>query len=78
MKNTRFANFCAERIDVITKFAVITNVVVKRVYCNGVFFSLGMMTSARNLFVVVSILITIIPGGSSVTEVYPLSAILVT
>ena len=33
MKNTRSANFCAYRIDVITKIAVITNVVIKRVHC---------------------------------------------
>ena len=26
--------FCADRIDVITNFAVITNVVIKRVHCN--------------------------------------------
>ena len=32
-KNTRSANFCADQIDVITKFAVITNVVIKRVHC---------------------------------------------
>ena len=25
--------FCADRIDVITNFAVITNVVIKRVHC---------------------------------------------
>ena len=31
MKNTHTADFCAERIDVITNFAVITNVVIKRV-----------------------------------------------
>ena len=30
MKNTRTADFCADRIDVITDFAVITNVVIKR------------------------------------------------
>ena len=33
MKNTRSADFCADRIDVITNFAVITNVVIKRVHC---------------------------------------------
>ena len=32
-KNTRFADFCADQIDVITNFAVITNVVIKRVHC---------------------------------------------
>ena len=32
MKNTRSADFCANRIDVITNFAVITNVVIKRVH----------------------------------------------
>ena len=30
-ENTRSADFCADRIDVITNFAVITNVVIKRV-----------------------------------------------
>ena len=33
IKNTRFAVFCADRIDVITNFAVITNVIIKRVHC---------------------------------------------
>ena len=28
--------FCADQIDVITNFAVITNVVIKRVYCKAV------------------------------------------
>ena len=30
MKNTQSADLCAHRIDVITNFAVITNVVIKR------------------------------------------------
>ena len=34
MKTTRTADFCADRIDVITNFAVITNAVVKRVHCS--------------------------------------------
>ena len=33
MKNTRSADFCADQIDVITNFAVITNVVIKRIHC---------------------------------------------
>ena len=33
MKNTRSADFNADQTDVITNFAVITNVVVKRVHC---------------------------------------------
>ena len=33
-KNTRFADFCVDRLDVITKFAVITDVVIKRGHCN--------------------------------------------
>ena len=33
MKNTRSADFCADRIDVIANFAIITNVVIKRVHC---------------------------------------------
>ena len=32
-KNARSADFCADQIDVITNFAVITNVVIKRVHC---------------------------------------------
>ena len=35
-KNTRSADFCADRIDVITNFAVITNVVIKRVHCKSI------------------------------------------
>ena len=34
-KNTRSADFCADRIDLITSFAVITNAVIKRVH--GIF-----------------------------------------
>ena len=33
MKNTRSAVCCADPIDVITNFAVITNVLIKRVHC---------------------------------------------
>ena len=33
MTKTRSADFCADRIDVITNFAVITNAVIKRVHC---------------------------------------------
>ena len=33
MKNSRSAEFYADRIDAITNFAVITNVVIKRVHC---------------------------------------------
>ena len=32
-KKTRSADFCEDWIDVITNFAVITNAVIKRVYC---------------------------------------------
>ena len=32
MKNTPSADFCANQIDVIMNFAVITNVVIKRVH----------------------------------------------
>ena len=35
-KNTRSADFCADRIDVITNFAVITNAVIKRVHCMSI------------------------------------------
>ena len=33
MKNTRSADVCANRIDVITNFAVIKNAVINRVHC---------------------------------------------
>ena len=33
MKTTRSADFCADQIDVIANFAVITNVVIKRAHC---------------------------------------------
>ena len=33
-KHIRSADFCADQIDVIKKFAVVTNVVIKRVHCN--------------------------------------------
>ena len=36
MKKIRSADFCAVQIDVITNFAVITNVVIKRVHCSRV------------------------------------------
>ena len=32
MKYARSADFCADRIDVITNFAVITNVVIRRLH----------------------------------------------
>ena len=32
-KNTGSADFCANRIDVITNFPVITNAVIKKVHC---------------------------------------------
>ena len=35
-KNTRSADFCADRIDVIMSFAVITNDVIKRVLCTTI------------------------------------------
>ena len=35
-KHTQSADFCADQTDIITNFAVITNVVIKRVHCiNG-------------------------------------------
>ena len=33
LKNARSVDFCADRIDVITNFAVITNAVIKKVNC---------------------------------------------
>ena len=41
MKNARSADFCADRIDVTTNSAVITNVVIKRVHCTRALFSLS-------------------------------------
>ena len=35
-KKTRSANFCADQIDFITNFAVITNVVINRVIHNAI------------------------------------------
>ena len=34
-KNKRSDDFCADWIDVMTNFAVITNAVIKRVYCTS-------------------------------------------
>ena len=34
MKTARPADFCADRIDVITNFAVLLNVIIKRVHCS--------------------------------------------
>ena len=39
IKNTRSADFCVDRIGVITNFAVISNVVIKRVHCNNKLFT---------------------------------------
>ena len=33
-KNTLSADFCEDQIDVTTDFAVITNVIIKRVHCS--------------------------------------------
>ena len=35
MKTITIRYFCADRVDVITKHAVITNIVIKRVHCNS-------------------------------------------
>ena len=35
-KDTRCADFCADRIDIITDFAVIMNIVIKRGHCNTI------------------------------------------
>ena len=40
MKKRRSADFCADQIDAITNFAVITNVFIKRVHCIKVHSSL--------------------------------------
>ena len=42
MKSTRSADFCADQIDVITNFAVITNVVIKWMYCSIFFMHMNM------------------------------------
>ena len=34
IKNTQNADFCADRIDIITNFAAITNVVIISFHCN--------------------------------------------
>ena len=34
-KKTRSIDFCADQIDDITNFSVITNVVIKRVHCSN-------------------------------------------
>ena len=39
MKNTQSADFRADQIDVITNFAVITNVVLKRVHCMKIMYA---------------------------------------
>ena len=36
MKKKISADFCADQIDVITNFAVITNVVIKRIHCSSI------------------------------------------
>ena len=36
-KNTRFVDFCADRIDVITNFAIMMNVIIERAHCITVF-----------------------------------------
>ena len=41
MKSRRSADFCADQIDVITNFAVITNVVIKRVHCSMFNYAVG-------------------------------------
>ena len=46
MKNTRSADFCADRIDVIANFAVITNVVIKRIHLK----KLHKMLNIQNVF----------------------------
>ena len=35
IKNTRAADFCADKIDGITNFVVIANVVIKRAHCTS-------------------------------------------
>ena len=41
-KNARSSDFCADRIDVMTNFAVITNAVIKRVHCKQTLFLIFM------------------------------------
>ena len=50
IKNTRSAEFCADRIDVITNFAVITNVVIKRVHCITLTYFAAFATPYRGLY----------------------------
>ena len=50
IKNTRSAEFCADRIDVITNLAVITNVVIKRVHCITLTYLAAFATPYRGLY----------------------------
>ena len=43
-KIKRSADFCADQIDVITNFAVITNVVIRRAHCTTILVLLGCFT----------------------------------
>ena len=74
-KNTRSADFCADRIDVMTNFAVITNAVIKRVHCtfgDDVFLdisdahtrlkfnpTLGYMLQFRPIIIIINIIIIV-------------------
>ena len=65
-KNTRSANFYAEQNGVITNFAIITNVVIKRVHC----ISLAKVEANGNN-VCIPILVTTLPEWLSGTEPLP-------
>ena len=49
MKNTRSADFCADRIDVIMNLAVIANVVIKRVHCSYVWYQTECLEEIWNI-----------------------------
>ena len=49
MKNTQTPDFCADQIDVTTNFAIITNVVIKRVHC--IAYSFIVLSNQNSLFV---------------------------
>ena len=48
-KKKRSADFCLDRIDVITNFAVITNMVIKRVLCTMTERAYKIMTRVTSL-----------------------------
>ena len=48
MKNTQSADFCADQIDIIMNFAVITNALIKRVHCIAILYNPHQCRLAQN------------------------------